>query len=47
MWKAYQFKVCVKDDNYDACKTANIKRMTPVKPQISKLKADKILGFVH
>jgi hypothetical protein len=25
MWKTDQFKVSVKDDNYDACKTANIK----------------------
>jgi hypothetical protein len=31
------------DDNYDAYKAANIKVMTPVKPQISKFKADKIL----
>jgi hypothetical protein len=25
MQKYHQFKVSVKDDNYDACKTANIK----------------------
>jgi hypothetical protein len=25
MSKTYQFKVSVKDDSYDACKTANIK----------------------
>jgi hypothetical protein len=25
MLKTYQFKVSVKGDNYDACKTANIK----------------------
>jgi hypothetical protein len=43
MWKTYQFKLSVKDDNYDACKTAIIKIMTPVKPQISKFQADKIL----
>ena len=41
MWKTYQFKVSVKDDNYDAWKTANIRIMTPVKPQISKFKAEK------
>jgi hypothetical protein len=44
MWKTYQFKVSVKDDNYDAWKTANIRIMTPVKLQISKFKADKILS---
>jgi hypothetical protein len=43
MQKTYQFKLSVKDDNNDACKTANIKIMTPVKPQLSKFKADKIL----
>jgi hypothetical protein len=25
--KTYQFKVSVEDDNYDACKTANIKTL--------------------
>jgi hypothetical protein len=25
--KTYQFKLSVKDDNYDACKTANIKNV--------------------
>jgi hypothetical protein len=25
MWKTCQFKVSVNDNNYDACKTANIK----------------------
>jgi hypothetical protein len=40
--KTYQFTISVKDDNYDACKTANVKIMTPVKPQISKFEAEKI-----
>jgi hypothetical protein len=30
--KTYQFKVSVKDDNYDACKTANIKIHLSVGP---------------
>jgi hypothetical protein len=43
MFKTNQFKVSVKNDNHDDCKTANIKIMTRVKPQISKFKAEKIL----
>jgi hypothetical protein len=32
-----------KYQNYDACKTANIEIMSPVKSQISTFKANKIL----
>jgi hypothetical protein len=45
MWKTYQFKVSVKDDNYDACKTANSKILG--RQNLAKWALTCYGGFTH
>jgi hypothetical protein len=45
MKKTYRYQVSVKDDNYDACKTANIK--TSGRQNLAKWALTYYGGFTH